>query len=217
MTIDLPNNEPTLPEGILLEGIITTLDEDGLPHIAPMGPIVDEQFDWLLLRPFCTSATFANLKRAGEGVFHVTDDVELVARAAVGELESMPSFKQADAVAGVVLTDACRWYAFRVESLDDRAERTSIVARVVDRGQLREFIGFNRAKHAVVEAAILATRIRLLEPELIRAEFSRLAVPVEKTGGWKERRAFQFLQQFVDGELPLAANSVGERRRTRLK
>ncbi len=34
---------PTLPEGKLLEGVVTTLNVDSSPHIAPMGPIVDER------------------------------------------------------------------------------------------------------------------------------------------------------------------------------
>jgi hypothetical protein len=185
----------------LLEGIVTTLGADGAPNIAPMGPIVDANFDRLLLRPFRTSVTFQNLKRSGQGVLHVTDDVELLARAAVGRLEKEPKILPSTAIDGVILADACRWYAFRVESLDDQAERTSIVARVVDRGAIREFFGFNRAKHAVIEAAILATRIGIVDADHLRAEITRLAIPVEKTGGRQERRAFAFLEQYVAAEL----------------
>jgi uncharacterized protein len=192
---------PALPEDSLLEGIVTTINSDGTPNIAPMGPIVDADFSTVLLRPFRTSVTYQNLKRIEQGVLHVTDDVELLARAAVGRLERQPDLLPAAAVEGVILADACRWYAFRVESIDDRNERTSIVARVVDRGRLRDFFGFNRGKHAVLEAAILATRIGLLEAEHIRNELKRLAVPVEKTGGRQERRAFAFLEQYVAEQL----------------
>ena len=59
---------------------------------------------------------------------------------------------------------------------------------------LREFFGFNRAKHAVVEAAILATRTAFLPREQIMAEYERLAVLVEKTGGERETEAFAFLR-----------------------
>ncbi len=202
---------PTLPDGTLLEGVVTTLDVGGAPHIAPMGPIVDEKFDWLLLRPFRSSVTYQNLKRTGQGVLHVTDDVELLARAAVARLEQTPPLLPAAAIEGVILADACRWYAFRVESLDDRDERTKIVGRVVDRGRLRDFFGFNRAKHAVVEAAILATRVHLLDASHIRAELARLAVFVEKTGGRQERRAFEFLQRFVDDELARPADGRSQK------
>src|SRR5262245_24748623 len=125
MSHDLPDCL-RLPQGTLLEGIVTTLNDDGSPHISPMGPIVDAEITRLLLRPFRTSQTYQNLKQTGEGVLHVTDDVELFARTAVGRLVDLPGFTQAVAINGVILNDACRWYAFQVDSLDDREERTEI-------------------------------------------------------------------------------------------
>ena len=136
-------------------------------------------------------------------MFHVTDDVELLARAAVDRLESPPPMFPARAVQAFVLADACRWFALRVRTLDDHDERTTIECDVVDRGTLRDFFGFNRAKHAVVEAAILATRLSLLPAAEIQAEFQRLAVIVDKTAGDQERRAFQFLTDFVRDALPV--------------
>jgi hypothetical protein len=194
---DIPN-ELVLPNGTLLEGIITTLNFDGSPHVAPMGPIVDADFSRLLLRPFRTSTTYQNLKRSGEGVLHVTDDVELFARSAVGQLQQSLAMRPAESISGVIITDACRWFAFRVESLDDRDERTNIVARVVDRGTQRDFFGFNRAKHAVIEAAILATRIHLLDATHIASDMKRLSVIVNKTGGRQEHAAFDFLSRYLE-------------------
>jgi hypothetical protein len=49
----------------------------------------------------------------------------------------------------------------------------------------------------VVEAAILATRIHLLPADEIAAEFARLKVLVDKTGGPQEERAFQILSDYV--------------------
>jgi hypothetical protein len=190
-------NPPKLgAEGRILEGIVSTLNADGSPNISPMGPIVDDALDRLWLRPFQTSTTYQNLKRTGVGVFHITDDVELLAQAAVGQPTPRPRLIPRENGKSVLLADACRWYAFEVESLDDSAERTSIVARVVDRGVLRDFLGFNRAKHAVVEAAILATRLHLLDPVTIAAEFERLEVAVHKTGAAAEHRAMRFLRDY---------------------
>jgi hypothetical protein len=196
-----PPEGVALPQGKLLEGIVTTLNVDGSPNIAPMGPIVDAEFERLMLRPFRTSVTYQNLKRTGEGVLHVSDDVELFARAAVGRLEVLPSMQPAAAVNGVILADACRWYAFRVNEIDDREERTSIIASVIDYGRLRDFFGFNRAKHAVIEAAILATRIGIVDSGTIRTEFDQLSTRVEKTGGHQERSAFQFLRDYLQDKL----------------
>ncbi len=185
---------------MILEGIVTTLNAQGTPNISPMGPDVDDQLDRFSLKPYRSSLTYQNLKHNGQGVLHVTDDVELLARAAVKQLDPLPRLQPTTAIDGVILSDACRWYAFRVTELDDSQERTRIECEVVDRGRLRDFFGFNRAKHAVVEAAILATRTAFLPADEIRAEFDRLAVIVGKTAGDPERRAFAFLRDFIDAE-----------------
>lgn len=185
-------------DGRILEGLVTTLNVDGSVNISPMGPIVDDSLDRLWLRPFQTSTTYQNLKREGAGVFHITDDVELFAQAAVGQPASAPSLLPGRSPRSAVLIDACRWYAFEVESLDDAAERTSIIARVIERGVRREFLGFNRAKHAVIEAAILATRVHLSDRSEMQAEFDRLAVPIQKTGAAAEHRAFNYLRRHVE-------------------
>jgi hypothetical protein len=182
---------------LILEGIVTTLGEDGSPNISPMGPRVDREVTRLVLRPYQTSRTYQNLRRHGEGVFHVTDDVELLARAAVGEVGPDCRLVPAQAVRGNILADACRWYAFRVTELDDLQQRTTITCQVVASATLRDFLGFNRAKHAVLEAAILATRIGILPAQQITAEMERLAVPIEKTAGHQERRAFEFLRNYL--------------------
>jgi hypothetical protein len=180
-----------------LEGIVTTRSADGSVNVSPMGPIVDDSLDRLWLRPFQTSTTYRNLKRTGRGVFHVTDDVELLAQAAVGQPNPLPRFIQSPTGYQLFIADACRWYAFEIESLDDAEERTSIVARVTDRGLLREFLGFNRAQHAVLEAAILATRIHLTGAAVVLAEYDRLQVAIDKTGAAAEQRAMAFLRAHV--------------------
>lgn len=183
---------------MILEGIITTLNVDGSPNISPMGPEVDVRFERMRLRPFQSSTTYTNLKRTQEAVFHVVDDVELLAAAAVGEVSPPPEMTAAESVDGVILNDACRWYALRVSASNDHDPRASFEMEIVDRGRLRDFFGFNRAKHAVVEAAILATRVGILPSADILCEMKRLKIPVDKTGGAQEHRAFDFLMAHIE-------------------
>ena len=182
---------------MIIEGIVTTTNADNSVNISPMGPVVDERMETLRLRPFKTSTTFANLRRNGEGVFHVVDDVELLAHAAIGKPDPLPPLIDCEAVSTKILADACRWYAFRVIRLDESGERTTIEAEVVSQGRIRDFFGLNRAKHAVVEAAILATRTAFLPADEILADFDRLEVLVAKTGGAAEHRAMAFLRDHV--------------------
>jgi hypothetical protein len=183
---------------VILEGIVTTVAADGTLNIAPMGPHVDSAMRRFVLRPFRTSTTYRNLKERPEGVLHVTDDAFLLARTAIGMLpEAEVATRPAECVAGRILVDTCRYYEFRVVDWDDREERTTLLAETVAEGWVRDFFGFNRAKHAVVEAAILATRASFLPLEEVFADYQRLAPLVEKTGGPAEREAFALLSRHV--------------------
>jgi hypothetical protein len=137
---------------------------------------------------------------AGRGVFHVTDDVELVARAAIGQLEPLPRLVAECDGRCQRLADCCRWAAIEVVSCNDSAERAAIDCRVITGGEIRPFFGFNRAKHAVIEAAILATRVGILPGAEIQNQLGRLMPLVEKTGGRQERRAFQLLTEYISRE-----------------
>ncbi|WP_437187913.1 DUF447 domain-containing protein [Planctomicrobium sp. SH668] len=186
---------------MILEGLCTTRNADGATNVAPMGPIVDRELTSFHFRPFQTSTTYSNLAATRCGVFHVTDDVEMIARAALGELKELPPFHVAECIDGSVIVNACRWYEFEVVSIDDSQMRTEIATRVVNSGVIRDFWGFNRAKHAVLEAAILATRLHLVEAANIRQEMARLAVIVDKTAGEQEERAFAFVNDYIQQRL----------------
>ncbi len=187
---------------MILEGIVTTLGPGGAVNIAPMGPRLFPPF--LLetgtvfeLRPYHTAQTCSNLRQHPEGVLHVHDDVLLLARSAVGPVEPLPEWLPATRVRGVVLADACRACEFRITACDDSTPRVTLRAEVVHVHRLRDFFGFNRGMFAVLEAAILATRLGLQSAEQIEAELDRLAVLVEKTGGPREQEAFAFLRGHV--------------------
>lgn len=182
---------------MIIEGIVTSQNRDSLLNIAPMGPIVDESLTWFRLRPFQTSTTFHNLKATRCGVFHVVDDVLLIAQAALNQLPTVVPTRPAIKISGQVLEEACRWYEFKVETLDDSQERSEIQCRVVHTETLRDFFGFNRAKHAVLEATILATRLHLIPHEQIFAQLKELKVIVDKTAGPREFEAYDLVHSYV--------------------
>ncbi len=183
---------------MIVEGIVTTLGPSDELNVAPMGPIVDESMAQLVLRPFQTSSTYRNLKARPYGVFHIVDDVLLIAQTALHQMETVPATLPAEKIAGRVLTDSCRWYEFEVIQFDDTNERTTLVAKVVHVGRLRDLFGFNRAKHAVLEATILATRVQLIPEQEMRRQLDALAIPVQKTSGPREEAAFALVRSYVD-------------------
>lgn len=183
---------------MILEGLVTSLNLAGEVNLAPMGPIVDESMTTLVLRPFQTSTTYQNLRQLPQGVFHVVDDVLLIAQAALHRLDAIPETFAATHIEGRVLKDCCRWYEFEIVTCDDSSERTRLEAKVIHTGRIRDMFGFHRARHAVLEATILATRLHLLPEQDVRAQLNALASPVEKTAGPREREAFALVCDVVD-------------------
>lgn len=179
----------------ILETIVITQDRNGVPNFAPMGVTFEQ--DPIFLRPYKETATYVNLVATGQAVVNLTDNVLLFAEGAVGRPE-FPSFP-AERVNGLVLKDACTYYECTVREMEAEGERARFACAVVKKGVLREFVGFNRAKSAVIEAAILATRIRFLGRESILNDFTRLREIVHKTGGEQEHTAFQYLFEYVSG------------------
>ena len=178
---------------MIIESIVTTVDANGSINFAPMG--VEWGDETIVLKPFLETTTFRNLNATGVAVVNLTDDAMLFAQGAI----SSPQFPfiPATIVKGAVLEAACSWRELRIVTIDATPPRSRIEAQVVHRGTRREFIGFNRARHAVLEAAILATRTHLLPAEQIREEYARLQVVVDKTAGPREREAMDLLTQYV--------------------
>jgi len=178
---------------VIVETIVTTVGTDDTVNCAPMG------VEWgdaaIVLKPFLDTATYRNVAATGAAVVNITDDVLLFARAAVSN-PPHPTVP-ASVVRGVVLADCCSWRELEVLSIDTAPPRSRIRTLVVHRGVKREFIGFNRARHAVLEAAIYATRLHILERPFVESELARLQVIVDKTAGPREVEAMALLTDFI--------------------
>ena len=182
---------------MIIETVVTTRDDTGAVNFAAMGVVWGE--DVITIRPFVNTRTYKNLTRVGEAVVNVTDNVLIFAKSALSHepCDSMP----ARHVGGAVLKDTCHWREVVVERIvppaDGAPPRAQVVTRVVGGGQLRPFAGLCRAKHAVVEASILASRLHLLPRDEVLRELDRLDVLVDKTGDAQEREAMTFIRAAV--------------------
>jgi hypothetical protein len=195
-----------IPSGaVIIESIVTTVDADGAVNCAPMG--VEWGDETIVLKPFLETATYRNLMTTRSAVVNLTDDVRVFARGAISnpEYTTTPAIK----VRGVVLDDCCSWREVEARAIDSTPPRSRIETEVVHRGTCREFIGFNRAQHAVLEAAIYATRVHILDRAFVESEMTRLQVIVDKTAGPNEHEAMALLADFVRRTL-LDQKDVGE-------
>ena len=181
----------------LIETVVTTADADGQVNCAAMGVRWGEPE--LVFWPFHATRTFKNLRRRGEAVVHLTDDVLLFVQAALGHPE--PAMRAASAVDGSVIEEANAWREVVVTEIaptDDGTPRSRVRARVVAEGiGVRQPLGLCRARHAAVEASILASRLKWLGGDHVNAELDRLQELVDKTAGSRERAAMDYVRSYI--------------------
>jgi uncharacterized protein len=178
---------------VIVETVVTTLNGDGSVNCAAMGVEWGERR--IVIKPFRGTRTLRNLRATEAAVVNLTDDILLFSQAALGDPH--PPTRPATNVDGAVLDDACSWREVRVDAIDDTEPRARVSTVVVGSGTGREFLGLNRACHAVLEASILASRTRLLRAQDIAAELARLQVLVDKTAGPREREAMAYVRAAV--------------------
>lgn len=192
---------------MILESIVTTIDPAGRINIAPMGPVLrnaaamsscqggDPGF---VLRPFEGSRTFDNLYATRQATIHVTDDATLFARAAIGRLDQCDQLTRRSECGQFVILKHChRWFTVQIDSVTETPPRYEMNCRLIESGIEAPFFGFNRGKHAVIEAAILATRTHLIPVDELNSQIDALYPLVEKTAGQPERLAFEMLTQEI--------------------
>lgn len=182
---------------MIFECVVTTLNPDGSVHISPMGPEVNKDWSEFELRPFAPSTTLENLERTGAGVLHVFDRVLIFAESITGKPITDNQTRNAEAVDGKILASACRAIEFKAVHIDRSENRASIQCRSTKIHEMHPYSGMNRARNAVIEAAVLASRIMFIPIETIQEQFDAVKGIVERTGDKEEIEAFAMLEAFV--------------------
>ena len=178
---------------MIRETIVTTQDCEGRVHIAPLGLIEDG--DGLIIAPFRPSTTLENLQANPYAVANYTDDVRVFAGCLTGRRD-WPT-RPATRVPGAVLAQALSHAELSVERFTDDELRPRFLCRVVHEENHASFRGFNRAQAAVVEAAILVSRLHMLPADKIDREIGYLRIAIDKTAGARERQAWDWLMERI--------------------
>ncbi|MGO4451258.1 DUF447 domain-containing protein [Phyllobacterium sp. TAF24] len=187
------------------ETIVTTVDVAGIVHVAPLG-IIQQEDGWVIA-PFRPSKTLDNLSAVPFAIANYTDDMLVFAGCLTGRKE-WPTV----AVEGFPvprLQTALSHSALQVVSVDDDGLRPRHFCKVVSEAMHAPFTGLNRGKAAVLELAILVSRLHMLPQEKIDAEIGYLTIAIEKTAGPDELLAWSWLMQRVK-EHQEAADSKGK-------
>ena len=178
----------------IVETIVTTIDASGVSHIAPLGLIADGH-DWIVA-PFQPSRTLDNLRTNPFAVASHTDDVRVFAGCITGRRD-WPVIA-ADKVRGVRLAEALTHWELEVKSVTEDAQRPRFHCRIAHQATHAPFKGFNRAQAAVIECAVLVTRLKMLPPDKVEAELKYLEIAISKTAGEREQVAWSWLVERIE-------------------
>ncbi|MEM9827043.1 MAG: DUF447 domain-containing protein [Planctomycetota bacterium] len=191
---------------MIIETLAITSDASGTPNLAPLGPVFPDRCfelgaapEHLTLRPYEGSTTLANLRQRPVAVLHFSTDADLFARTAIGKI-SPQELAQLTCPweDGLMRLKNCE-RVFRVEVSEIRSDgpRFEASGTVTSHQCIDPPTGFCRGFAAVIEAAVMATRLQFLDAQFVDDEMRRLGIIVEKTAGDRSRSAFERLKRFV--------------------
>lgn len=178
---------------MIRETIVTSCRPDGSAHIAPMGIHIDS--DDLILAPFKPSQTLDNLLRDRCAVINYTDDVRVFAGSLCGRYDWPVC--AAEKIDGLRLQYSLAHVEVVIDEVRDDPLRPRLTGRRVFEQVHAPFAGFNRAQAAVIEAAILVSRLDRLPRQKIEQEIAYLEIAVSKTAGEREHEAWSWLMRRV--------------------
>ncbi len=175
------------------ETIITTINADQTVHIAPMG--IQQENGLFIIAPFKPSTTLENLERTGQAVINMTDDVRIFAGCLTGRRD-WPTV-QTEVIKGQRLDNVLSHIEVEVDHCEEDDVRPKFFCTVKHEQTHHAFHGLNRAKAAVLEAAILVSRLDRLPAEKIDAEIDYLKIAIDKTAGEEELEAWGWLMDRI--------------------
>lgn len=179
---------------MIYETIITSVNMQGDVHTTPFG--IRMQDDMVIIAPYRPSVTLENILATGHAVLNLTDDVRVFA-GALTRREAW-SLVPAEKITGFRLADTLVHKELKLVKVENDQIRPQLFLEVVYEMQHLPFQGFNRAQAAVIELAVLVSRLKRLPLEKISQEMAYLAIAIEKTAGPRELEAWGWLVEAVD-------------------
>lgn len=179
---------------MILETIITTVDASGNVHTTPFG--IRREDGYVIISPYKPSTTLENILLSKQAVLNLTDDVRVFAGALTGR--KTWALVPTEKITGFRLTDCLAHQELKLVKIEQDDLRPKLYLEVVYEAQHQSFQGFNRAQAAVIELAVLVSRLTRLPMEKITQDIEYLKIAVEKTAGPRELEAWNWLLEAVE-------------------
>jgi uncharacterized protein len=185
---------------MIFETIITSANLAGEPHITPFG--IRYENDNVIISPYKPSTTLDNILATKCAVMNLTDDVRVFAGALTkrqfGELVLINKTVQTNNHNSFRLAGCLAHAELELLEVRDDAVRPQLIMKKVTEENHKSFAGFNRAQSAVIELAVLVSRLHLLPREKIQTELQYLQIAIDKTAGEREQQAWGWLIEKID-------------------
>lgn len=179
---------------MIFETIIVSTDVDGAAHVTPFG--VKHEGDLIVISPFKPSKTWSNILATQSATVNLTDDVRVFAGALT---KRQPwTLLPANKVSGFRLEGCLNHVELSLVDVREDAERPQLLMQSVETQHHAAFKGFNRAQAAVIELAVLASRLRMLPQDKVKSELRYLQIAIDKTAGERELEAWGWLTDKID-------------------
>jgi uncharacterized protein len=177
----------------IVETIVTTFNSKSEAHIAPLG-LIDDGEHWVIA-PFRPSTTLENLRVNPVAAASHTDDVRVFAGSVTGR--KLWPLLPTRSIKGERLADCVSHWELKVDKIIEDAQRPRFLCSIVDEETHKAWEGFNRAQAAVLELAVLTTRLNMLSFEKVESELKYLEIAISKTAGPREEEAWEWLMEKV--------------------
>jgi hypothetical protein len=179
---------------MIFETIISTVNSQGDVHVTPFG--IQMQDGLVIISPYKPSVTLENILASKHAVMNLTDDVRVFAGALTRRKAWMIS--PAEKVVGYRLTEALAHKELKLVKVNEDNTRPQLFLEIVNEVQHKSFQGFNRAQAAVIELAVLASRLQMLSKQKVLAEMTYLQIAIDKTAGEREVQAWSWLTEKIE-------------------
>jgi hypothetical protein len=177
------------------EVIVTTISNEGIVHIAPMGiRFIDKQ---VVISPFKPSTTLNNITENNIATINFIDDVRVFAGIVSRHKKDWELSARTDLEIVPNLTLTNTFYNVVVNEYQEDDKRPNIICDIKNSAIIKPFLGFNRAQFSVIEAAVLLSRLGMIPMEKIDREIEYLKIGIDKTAGPHELEAWGWIQDKI--------------------
>lgn len=182
---------------MIFETIVTTVDNEGNAKISPFG--IKKKGKFIYISPYLPSKTYENLKSNNIASINYVDDANIFVRCILGDEKFL--LKSCKKISCFYLEETLSFDEVKVVDFQPNIERPTFKCEIVNQENCKPFLGFNRSRAALIEACILATRVKILPIKKITEELDYLAIAIEKTSGLKEYQSWKEIRKLIDKQI----------------